>query len=121
MSEPFATVLELAHCADCGAHSFPARVYGCRVCGAPRERLNAVPCTQAVLRNMVTVHAELVPGLPVPCVIGEVELAPGVIEEALIGARDETTLQLGMALTPVAERAADGASRWRFVPAGNPQ
>ena len=121
MSEPFATVLELAHCADCGAHSFPARAYGCRVCGAPRERLNAVPCTQAVLRNMVTVHAELVPGLPVPCVIGEVELAPGVIEEALIGARDETTLQLGMALTPVAEGAADGASRWRFVPAGNPR
>ncbi|HET9206831.1 MAG TPA: hypothetical protein VFO28_11375 [Burkholderiaceae bacterium] len=116
MSDAAAAVLQLAHCAGCGAHSFPAQAHGCRVCGAPRERLNAVPCTQAVLRNVVTVHAELVPGLPVPSVIGEVELAPGVIEEALIGVHDETELTLGMALTPMAETAADGTLRWRFVP-----
>ena len=108
--------LLIAHCAACGAHSFPAEVHGCRACGAPRERLQAVPCARATLRNAVTVHAELIPGLAVPCVIGEVELAPGVIEEALIGVRDESELTLGMALTPQADTEADGRLRWRFVP-----
>ena len=117
MNDTVAPSLQLALCGLCGAHSFPAEVYGCRVCGAPRERLSPVVCTRATLCNAITVHAELTPGLPVPSVIGEVELAPGVVEEALIGVADETELTLGMVLQPHGELVADGHVRWRFVPA----
>lgn len=112
------TTLQLAHCGACGGYSFPAQSYGCRVCGAAAERLSAVPCPMAPrLRNAVTVHAELIAGLPVPCVIGEVELAPGVVEEALIDAADESQLSLGMALQARAGVDEQGRVRWRFVPA----
>jgi hypothetical protein len=116
MSDTTAHTLHLARCTDCGAHTFPADAYGCRRCGAAHARLAKEPCTRAVLRNAITVHAELTPGLPVPCVIGEVELAPGVIEEALIGVPDEAALTLGMTLYPQAETDAAGKLRWRFVP-----
>ena len=52
-----------------------------------------------------------------PCVIGEVRLAPGVIEEALIGVADEAELSLGQALIPQAYKDQKQQWRWRFVPA----
>jgi len=118
MTEPETPTLKLAHCRACGAYTFPAESYGCRVCGAPREQLVATECPQPPrLRNAVTVHAELAAGLPVPCVIGEVELAPGVVEEALIAAESEAALTLGMALRAEGEADEQGRVRWRFVPA----
>ena len=108
--------LQLAFCALCGSYTFPAQVYGCRRCGSS-EGLSAVPCPKApVLKNFVTLHVELAPGLPVPCVIGEVELAPGVIEEALIGVADETELQLEMPLRIESTRGDKGQTRWQFLP-----
>lgn len=108
--------LRLAHCVRCGAHSFPAQAWGCRVCGAPPEALDAVPLPQPPrLKNFVTVHTELAPGLPVPCVIGEVELAPGIVEEALIGVTDESVLALEMPLRAEGTEH-EGRTRWRFVP-----
>ena len=59
-------------------------------------------------------HAELAPGLPVPCVIGEVELAPGVVEEAVIDVASEDVLSPGGTLRAV--HAANAALPWRFVP-----
>lgn len=109
--------LQLAYCQACGAWSFPAHAWGCRVCGAAAEQLRAsVPPSAPTLRNAVTVHAELAPGLPVPCVIGEVELAPGVVEEALIDVVDESVLRPGMALRSECVVDAQGAVRWRFAP-----
>lgn len=109
--------LLLAHCLHCGSYTFPAAAYGCRACGAGADRLQAVPCPAVPrLRNAVTVHTELAPGLPVPCVIGEIELAPGVIEEALIDAESEAQLTLGMALRPRAQVDATGKRQWCFVP-----
>lgn len=114
---PEPPTLMLAHCLACGAYTFPAEAWGCRVCGAPREQLAAVRCPQApTLRNAVTVHAELAAGLPLPCVIGEVELAPGVVEEALIAAPSEAALTLGMPLRAEAGADDQGRLRWRFVP-----
>lgn len=111
--------LLLAHCQRCGAHSYPANSWACRVCGAPADALLPVACAAAPrLCNFVTVFGDLVPGVPPPCVIGEVELADGVIEEALLDVADESGLVLGMALQPVAERDEAGAlRRWRFRPA----
>ncbi len=111
--------LLLAHCQACGAWNFPAESWGCRACGAPTAQLQAKPLPgPAILRNVVTVHAELTPGLPVPCVVGEIELAPGVIEEALLQVASESDVTLGAVVEPVHLGEAGGASPWRFVPVG---
>jgi len=113
-----APVLRAARCSRCRGHSFPAHVPGCRHCGAPPDALETIDCMGAVaLRNVVTVHAPLAPGLAVPCVIGEVELCPGVIEEVLIDVSDEAQLALGMWLRPVWRAAEEGESgNWVFRP-----
>lgn len=111
--------LQLAWCSRCGHHSFPAAIYSCSHCGAEAAALQAVtPPDVPRLLNFVTVHAELAPGLPVPCVIGEVLLAADLVEEALIEEVSEEGLQLGMALRP---RAVEGGATvgWRFVPPGS--
>lgn len=117
MSSTSTPSLLLGQCQACSAWNFPAQSWGCRVCGAPAEALQAKPLPgPAVLRNAVTVHAELAPGLPVPCVVGEIELAPGLIEEALLQVTDESELQLGAQVTPIHLGEAGGTSPWRFVP-----
>lgn len=114
---PESTDLKLAHCRQCGAYTFPAAAYGCRACGAGADRLEAVACPMVPrLRNAVTVHAELAPGLPVPCIIGEVEIAPGVVEEALIDAASEAQLAPGMAMRARSQVDASGKLQWRFAP-----
>lgn len=109
--------LALAHCSRCGSHTFPATAYGCRRCGADLAALSQVPCPQAPrLLNFVTVHAELAPGLPVPCVIGEIELAPGLVEEGLINAAEDE-LRPEMELVAQATKSEAGLS-WTFSPVG---
>ena len=110
--------LELARCTLCGGSSFPAQVPGCRHCGAAAAKLRTEACAAAVrLLNFVTVHAPLAPGLKVPAVIGEVALAPGLVEEARIDVADESALSLGMALAPVWQPGAeDVAGSWVFRP-----
>lgn len=111
--------LRLGHCQACGAWNYPAESWGCRVCGASAESLRSEPLPgSAILRNAVTVHAELSPGLPVPCVVGEIELAPGLIEEALLDVADESAVALGAVVEPRHLGEAGGASPWRFVPVG---
>lgn len=108
--------LRLAWCKRCARHSFPATVHGCSHCGAEPAALEAVPLPQPPrLLNFVTVNAELAPGLPVPCVIGEVELAPGLVEEALINAANEEGLETGMTLQPRPATFGNTAG-WCFVP-----
>ena len=111
--------LHLAHCERCGGWTFPAGAYGCRQCGADSSALQAraMPASPRLL-NFVTVHAELAPGLPVPCVVGEVELAPGVVEEALIDVPSEDGLWLGAELRPRPVQEGDSVT-WRFVPVGD--
>ncbi|MGO4391217.1 hypothetical protein AB4Z46_07660 [Variovorax sp. M-6] len=109
-------VLQAARCTRCGGHSFPAHVPGCRHCGATRGELEEVDCMGAVrLRNFVTVHAPLAPGLEVPCVIGEVALCPGVVEEVLLDVANEDRLTLGMAISPAWSETTAGGG-WVFRP-----
>lgn len=116
---PHAEELKLAWCGRCARHSFPADVYGCSNCGAEPASLEAVPLPQPPrLLNFVSVHAELAPGLPVPCVIGEVQLAPGLVEEALIDVAGEEGLQVGATLQP-RQVSSDSTAGWRFVPVGD--
>ncbi|GAB4564518.1 MAG: hypothetical protein Tsb007_34230 [Rhizobacter sp.] len=87
----------LAHCTACGAYTFPAGAYGCRQCGSMQIEAAALPQTP-VLRNFITVHGDVAPRLTPPFVVGEVQLAPGVVEEAVLAVDDESALRLGMPL-----------------------
>lgn len=104
-------------CGACGALTFPSSAYGCRQCGAPAEagRTERRPGL-ARLRRAVTVHQALTPALPAPYVIGELELAPGLIEEAVLGVADESGLTPGMTLRAVPAPSEDGRFVCRFVP-----
>lgn len=108
--------LLLGHCDACGTWSFPAQAWGCRRCGRPTLQARPLPAPPRLV-NAITVHIELVPGLPAPCVIGEVQLAPGVVEEALIDVASEDRLQAGMALQARAGADTQGRLRWVFAPA----
>jgi uncharacterized OB-fold protein len=109
----------LAHCRLCGTYTFPPNAYGCRACGADTTQLARVPMPGTPrLRNFVTIHDDVAPGLTPPVVVGEVELAPGVVEEALIAVGDESQLQLGMAMEAVGADPADTQRGLRFRPQG---
>lgn len=116
---PDEPALLLAHCGTCGAWTYPAHAWGCRACGAPAAALQRLrPPHAPRLLESITLHAELVPGLPVPCVIGEVQLAPGLVEEALIAAHDASRLAPGLRLRAQALPPVEGgtAQRWQFHP-----
>lgn len=106
-------------CGQCAELSFPAGAYGCRHCGAPADAGSVVRRPgQARLRRAVTVHQNLSPALAAPYVVGELELAPGIVEEAVLDVADEQGLVPGMALRAVARDAGEGRYACRFVPAG---
>lgn len=105
----------LAHCRQCGTYTFPSNAWGCRQCGA--DTLDKVPMPQTpVLRNFITLHGDVVPGLTPPVVVGEVEIAPGVVEEALIAVAGESQLTLDMPMEAVGADPADTQRGLRFRP-----
>ncbi|MBX3623527.1 MAG: hypothetical protein KF892_00830 [Rhizobacter sp.] len=105
----------LAHCRQCGTYTFPSNAWGCRQCGA--DTLAKVPMPQTpVLRNFITLHGDVVPGLTPPVVVGEVEIAPGVVEEALIAVADESQLTLDMPMEAIGADPADTQRGLRFRP-----
>lgn len=106
-------------CGRCGALSFPSSVYGCRECGAPADAgRTARRPGKATLRQFLTVHQNLVASLPAPYVVGDLELAPGLIEESVLGVDDESGLAPGMLMKAVPVPAEEGRYTCRFVPAG---
>jgi uncharacterized OB-fold protein len=109
----------LAHCKLCGTYTFPPNAYGCRECGADGEHLARVPSPATpVLRNFITLHGDVAPGLTPPVVVGEVELAPGVVEEVLIAVADESLLALGMPMEAIGADPHDDQRGLRFRPKG---
>ncbi|MFW8565595.1 Zn-ribbon domain-containing OB-fold protein [Orrella sp. 11846] len=111
------TELKIAHCSKCKTYTLPANAYGCRACGAESNLLEAVDLPMSPkLVNFVTLHVALSPELDAPCVIGEIELAPGVIEEAVIDVADEVELKIGMTVSPLLSTTKTGKPLWKFVP-----
>jgi uncharacterized OB-fold protein len=105
----------LAHCRRCATYTFPSNAWGCRECGA--DTLDKVPMPQTpILRNFITLHGDVVPGLAPPVVVGEVELAPGVVEEALIAVVDESQLKLDMPMQAIGADPTDTQRGLRFRP-----
>lgn len=105
-------VLLFGRCRSCRALTFPANAYGCSACGA--DGLDTVERpAEGTLKAVVTLKAAVLPGLAVPQVIGDVEIAPGITEEVLIEG-DEAGLAPGMVLTGVAHPLEDGLFDLRF-------
>ncbi len=95
--------LRFLRCGRCEALSFPASVYGCQHCGAPADEGKVeVRPGHGILHNFVTVYADLSPAAKAPYIVGEVELAPGLIEESILTVTSEAELTPGMELHAVA-------------------
>ncbi|HEY5582054.1 MAG TPA: OB-fold domain-containing protein, partial [Rhodoferax sp.] len=73
---------------------------------------------RGTLLEYVTIHVPMVPGMPVPCIAGDIRFAEGVIEEGVIAVSDESSLQLGMELKAVATPGPSSeVYTCQFVPA----
>lgn len=107
-----AVELLFSSCLACGGLTFGADAYGCRLCGSEKLELVARAGTARLLA-CVELRADIIAGVKAPQAIGEVELAPDVIEEALlIGAAQQYTP--GMQLVARAVDAGDGCFECRF-------
>lgn len=118
--------IDLLRCGACEQLTYPASAYGCNFCGTPREAGSTFPvAARGVLRNWVTVYADFNPGLRAPYIVGEIDIAPGVVEQVLIDVANESELCEGQILVGVeqsAEKDANGqpAKQYlRFVPEEN--
>lgn len=110
--------LRFLHCGQCAALTFPANSYGCAKCGAPQDSGEIVsrPATGTLL-EYVTVHAPLVKGIEPPFVVGDVLLAPGVVEEVVLDVQDESSLAPGIDVEGRACPDPDGRHfECRFAP-----
>lgn len=113
-------ILRAGRCADCGGLSFPLTRYGCPKCGAEPEAVSeeALDGT-ATLLTFLTLHTKLTPTLPVPLVVGEAEIAPGMIEEIML-LGDEDQYRDGMTVRAVPVEITKGDATviaCRFAPA----
>lgn len=109
-----------SRCAACDGLSFPRAVYGCRQCGAVLDQSREEELSgEATLLSFVTVYQKLAPDLEPPFVVGEAEIADGLVEEIMIDAPEET-LAVGMPLVAVPRTVSRGGRdvvACRFVPA----
>lgn len=111
--------LHFLECAHCQALTFPSSSYGCRQCGAAAETGRVISRPgRAALRSAITVHAKLHPALTPPYVVGELELAPGVVVEGVLTVSDDQDLLPGTVVQAVAvdDPAQPGKYLCRFQP-----
>jgi uncharacterized protein len=108
-----------ARCRNCDGLSFPVVNYGCPLCGAPPEACNEEELGgEATLLEFITIHGKVAPGVNPPIVVGEAEIASGIVEEIELGV-SEDQLRLGMTIQAVPVEIARGDERvvaCRFVP-----
>lgn len=108
------------HCAACGEHHFPASPFGCPLCGVAADNVtNVIRPSEAKLLSALTLHAKIDPAIRPPCVIGEAEIAFGLIAEVMLEG-EESDFHAGMTITaigvPVEQNDATVLA-CRFVPA----
>lgn len=112
--------LIFGQCAACNQLHFPKTGYGCPRCGARPELVSAITRPgRATLLSFVTLHARLTPTLAVPCVVGEAEIAPGLIDEIMLSGAAEQYHD-GMTITAQAEQIERNGKTvlvCRFTPA----
>lgn len=100
-----------ASCNSCKRLTFPANAPGCMHCGLSIETAEKLTRKGiGTLMEFVTVHVPLTPDMEVPCIIGDILLEDGIIEEVVISVHDESTLALGMSLKAIASPLQDGSA-----------
>ena len=113
-------VLRAGRCGKCHELSFPLTGYGCPKCGAEPEHVTEEAMEgRARLLTFLTLHSKLTPSLPVPLVVGEAELAPGMIHEIMLQG-DEDQYQDDMMVQAVPVEITKGDQTviaCRFAPA----
>ena len=113
-------VLRAGRCAACKELSFPLTRYGCPKCGAEPDQVSEeVMDGRAQLLTFLTIHTKLIPGMTPPVVVGEAEIAPGMIEEIMLDGTEEHYSD-GMMLQAVPVEITKGEATMiacRFVPA----
>lgn len=111
--------LIFGRCAACGEIHFPVSGYGCSKCGAPAEKVSKeLQAGRAKLLNFITIHAKLTPHLDVPCLVGEAEIAPGIIQEVMLDGKEEQfadEMQI-RAIAKEVTRNGEAMLACRFVP-----
>jgi uncharacterized OB-fold protein len=112
-------VLRGGRCGACGDLSFPLTAYGCPICGAEPDQMREEPISgRARLLNFLTIHTKLVPGLTPPFVVGEAEIAPGMIDEIMLDG-DEALYSDGVEVQAIPVKITKGDQQviaCRFVP-----
>ncbi|MCC5969201.1 MAG: hypothetical protein JJU15_04575 [Pararhodobacter sp.] len=114
-------LLRAARCSRCGGLSFPAANYGCPLCGAGPECCSEEALSgEARLLEFITIHGKVAPGITPPIVVGEAELAPGIIEEIELAVPEEAlTLDMIVQAVPIPiERDEESVLACRFIPKG---
>lgn len=115
-------LLRAARCPQCGGLSFPFVNFGCPLCGAaPENCAEEALSGEARLLEFITIHGQVTPGMTPPIVVGEAEIAPGVIEEIEL-AVPEDALALGMIVQAVPipiQRGEETVLACRFKPKGS--
>jgi uncharacterized OB-fold protein len=109
-------------CPACGRLAFPANAPGCMHCGDALEQAEQIARPGGgILIEAITLHVALVPGMAVPSVVGDIQIADDIVEEGVIGVADELALRPGMTLKAIAVPAASAGSATHytchFVPA----
>ncbi|WP_234265926.1 Zn-ribbon domain-containing OB-fold protein [Hydrogenophaga sp. NFH-34] len=107
-----------SQCLVCGTVNFPANVPGCSHCGNPlTEAPRLTRPGQGELLEFVTIHVPLIPDMQAPAIAGDIRIADGIVEEGVIGVKDDSGLRTGMTLKAIAEvREAQGVYACVFVP-----
>jgi len=116
-----ALVLRAGRCGSCDGLSFPLTRYGCPLCGAEPEHVaEELLDGRARLLTFLTLHTKLTPTLPVPLVVGEAEIAPGIICEIMLdGAEDQYHDDMLVRAMPVTIEKGDAqVIACRFAPEG---
>ena len=98
------------HCRACGYVFFPPQWYGCEVCGAGIEQLEAKALAgHGKLSSFATVHLHQGKGIEAPFTVGVIVLDDGPAIRAVLTEKTDAGLKIGDNMRAVLVAAADDA------------
>ncbi len=105
---PPALNLLMKRCPQCEQLNFPANVPGCRVCGTcltqtPIEQLPGI----GILKKSIILNMSLGTDIQAPSLVGELELAPGLIRQAILQVDNSCQLHPEQTLQAIAMPSYD--------------
>ena len=115
-------LLRAARCGQCGELSFPFVNFGCPLCGASSENCAEETLSgEARLLEFITIHGQVMPSITPPIIVGEAELAPGVIEEIELAVpEDALALDMIVQAVPIPiQHGEETVLTCRFKPKGS--